>query len=130
MTQTPHFRINKHPIYAAVLCLSVLSLSTAVQAGTSENTRIPAGQALLIGGDTPGSVDVDGQNRSRVKVEVLIERDRKRHVVQILEPREGFLQSLRKDETIVFRNTSTDQRALVYWHISGYSMAANPRVEK
>ncbi|MEL7197432.1 MAG: hypothetical protein AAGL10_03875 [Pseudomonadota bacterium] len=108
---------------------AALVIASPVLAGISKNSRVPAGSALLIGGDTPRGVDIDGQNRSTVRVDLLVERDGERRLVRTLEARESFMQYIRADETIVLRNTSDDARATIYWHISGYSKQANPRVE-
>ncbi len=122
-------RIGFAPRAVPIVGALALALAAPLNAGIAKNSSIPADRALVIGGETPGAVDVDGQNRSRVAVEMLVERDGKRRVIKTLAPRESFTQALRRDEAIVFRNTSSSQRAIVYWHVSGYSKAANPRVE-
>lgn len=128
--------ITNHRVKGAMLAIAAVSLSVSapLAAGDSRNSRVPAGQALLIGGDTPRGIDVDGQNRSSVPVEMLVERANEdgvveRRVVRTLAPRERFVQYIRADEAVVFRNTSDEVRATVYWHVSGYSKAANPRIE-
>ena len=114
----------------ALVAIAAISfaMSAPLSAGDSRNSRVPPGQSLLIGGDTPRGIDVDGQNRSSVPVEMLVERDGESRVVRTLAPRERFIQYIRPDETVVFRNTSNEVRATVYWHVSGYSKAANPRL--
>ena len=118
-----------------ILALGAASLLIAspALAGISKNSRVPAGFALVIGGETPRGIDVDGQNRGDVAVELLVERtdengDAERRLVRALAPRERFIQYIRADEAIVLRNTSDDARATVYWHVSGYSDSANPRI--
>lgn len=111
-----------------------LVIAAPVQAGISKNSRVPSGAALVIGGETPKGIDVDGQNRSSVPVEMLVESTSEdgtvtRRCVRILAPSERFMQYIRKDEGLVFRNSSDETRATVYWHVSGYSKQAKPRIE-
>ncbi|MEL7188224.1 MAG: hypothetical protein AAGK17_01625 [Pseudomonadota bacterium] len=106
-----------------------LVVTSPALAGISKNSRVPAGAALLIGGSTPKGIDIDGQNRSKVPVEMSVESDGERRFVRTLAPRERFVQYIRADETIVLRNLSDGERATIYWHVSGYSKQANPRIE-
>jgi len=124
------FYTPAHAVPIAIAAMAALSLSIAepALAGISKNSRVPVGSALLIGGDTPRGIDIDGQNRSAQPVEMLVERNGKRSVIRVLAPRESFMQYIRADETIVFRNTSDTSRATVYWHVSSYSKQANPRL--
>lgn len=107
--------------------IAALSLSQMATAGISKNSSIKGGDALLLGGEQPGRVDIDGQNRGDTDIELFIEGNDETQRIAIISPGERFYESVPKDRTFVIQNASDDETADVYWHISRYSNRANAR---
>ncbi len=109
--------------------IASLSLGLTATAGISANNKIAGGDALLLGGEQPGWIDIDGQNRGDYALTLIIQDGESEETVGSVLPGDRFNQSVPKGKVLLVRNTSVDSAARVYWHISGYSSAANPRLE-
>lgn len=118
----------KQQFSVAIITLTFLTGSVAY-AGNSSNNKIPEGNALLLGGTQPSRVDFDGQNRGSTDLELVLRNGDTEKRLAVITPREGFTESIPKYQTLVIKNLSDTQPAKVYWHISGYSKQANPRIE-
>ena len=114
-------------IFFVALFSSALFAPTAT-AGTSANKRVPAGDALLLGGSQPARVNFDGQNRGLTDIELIIVQEDQLKPVAVIAPRKRFEVSVKSNQTLLIRNTSDTKDAKVYWHISGYSKLAKPRL--
>jgi len=112
------------------LALAGSLMSTAAFAGISQNNKIKAGNSLLLGGTQAGWIDVDGQNRGKTDLELLVRKGETLQLLTRVKPGKGFNESVAKNQILIIRNTSNETSARVYWHISGYSKAANPRIEE
>ena len=104
-----------------------LLVAAPAYAGISDNDKINAGDALLIGGTQPAWIDIDGQNRGDTEIVLSIDDGETIKTVAAIAPGEKFIQSVPKNRTLVIGNSSENETARVYWHISGYSKQANPR---
>jgi len=111
----------------ASLVSTAIVMSSAAFAGTSANSKVYAGDALLLGGAQPKSIAFDGQNRGDVDLELLIRSDEKITRMETIPPGDRFNQQVRKDEILIIRNTSDSEDVWVYWHIDRYSKTADPR---
>ena len=116
----------KKSIFLSVI--TPLLLAGLASAGISKNTPIKGGDALLLGGEQPGRIQIDGQNRGSTEVELLIENELGSDSVEIISPGGKFFQSVPRSQTLVIQNKSEDETARVYWHISRFSSQANARI--
>jgi len=67
---------------------------------------------------------------AKIAARQLIIRDgEKSKMIAVIEPGKGFNESVPRNRVFVIHNVSDDEPARVYWHISGYSKLANPRIE-
>ncbi len=119
----------KNLIYLSVVVLLGLVFSNTSNAGISKNSFIGSGQALVIGGAQPKGVDFDLQNRGSAPVEILIQKEGKRETTIILAPDSNHIQYIPAKSSLVLKNQSNEERALVYWHVSGYSSLMDPKLE-
>lgn len=113
--------------FVGAAILSVSLVAHVAHAGTSQNSTIAQGNAILLGGTQPSAIYFDGQNRGVVPIEILIENGNTRMIVKSVEPGQRFNQRIPKNQSMVLRNTSKTERARVYWHVSGYSSRVNLR---
>ncbi|WP_108812300.1 hypothetical protein [Sphingorhabdus sp. Alg231-15] len=113
--------------FALTIAITGSMIASAAHAGISQNNYIAKGDTLLLGGTQPKTISFDGQNRGDVAVEILLQNRTSRTLVRSIAPGESFNQSVPKNQVMVLRNKSNDQRARVYWHVSGYSSTVNPR---
>ncbi len=113
--------------YALTIAVTGSMIASAAHAGTSQNNYIAKGDILLLGGTQPETISFDDQNRGEVTVEILLQDGKSRTLVRSIAPGERFNQSVPKNQALVLRNMSNEQRARVYWHVSGYSSTVNPR---
>lgn len=106
-----------------------LAISSSAFAGISKNSKIPSGDALLLGGEQPRRVLIDGQNRGKTNIQLILKDNDKRKILAVVKPGKRFNQAVPKNQTLVIHNNSETETARVYWHISGYSKLANARIE-
>ncbi|GAA0464459.1 hypothetical protein GCM10009096_01180 [Parasphingorhabdus litoris] len=113
--------------FALTVAITGSMMASAAHAGISQNSYIAKGETLLLGDNHPKTISFDGQNRGDVAVEILLQNGTSRTPVRSVAPGESFNQTVRENQVMVLRNKSIDQRARVYWHVSGYSSTVNPR---
>jgi len=111
-----------------IVSITLLIFHTTASAGISKNSKISSNDALLIGGTQPAWIDVDGQNRGKNTLKLFVRDGDKDTFLATVEPGKGFNESVPKNKILVIENMSDDKNARVYWHISGYSKLANPRL--
>jgi len=119
----------KNLFLSAVIIVFGVVFSHMSDAGISKNSYIGSGQALVIGGTQPKGVDFDLQNRGSVLVEILIQQEDKRKSTIILAPDSNHIQYIPAKSSLVLKNQSNEKRALIYWHVSGYSSLMDPKLE-
>lgn len=111
------------------LALAGTMIATTAFTGVSQNNKIKRGNSLLLGGTQTGWIDIDGQNRGETELELFVRKGETLKLLARVKPGKGFNESVAKNQTLVIRNTSDETPAKVYWHISRYSKAADPRLE-
>jgi hypothetical protein len=88
-------------------------LALMVGCGTTTQTRIPAGQTFVLGGEQQRELLLEGRNTGPVPLELLRERAGVRSSLAMLAPGQLFSRRFSAGDRILLRNASADQVGIV-----------------